>query len=197
MPRIRTIPPEAATDDLAEAYEGLKEVGAPRAPTVFQLSSIRPDIASLLAGLYRALFRGGELSRPAKESIATFVSELNECPYCVSVHTLLMQQHGASDEQIEAARAGDVSAFTDDEETARFLPLAEKITRHANKVTDEDIETLRAAGWSDEKILEAIWIVVFFNLVNRLADTLGIAEEDFEADLERIREAMAQGAELS
>lgn len=193
MPRIRTVPPEAATDDLAEAYERFNEtMGVPATPVVFQLSSIRPDIVTQFGGLYDTLFRGGELSRRAKESIFTFVSALNQCPYCVGAHSLLMQLHGATDEQAEAARAGDISAFTDDEETARFLPLAEKITRHAYKVTDEDIEMLRTAGWSDEKILEAVWIVLFFNLVNRLADSLGLAAEDFEADVQRIREAVPQ-----
>ena len=102
-----------------------------------------------------------------------------------------MQLHGASAEQVEAARSGDVAAFTDDEATARFLPLAEKITRHAYKVTDDDIRLLRDDGWSDEKILEAVWVVVYFNLVNRLADTLGLADADFAADVERARELLA------
>lgn len=192
MPRIRTVPPEAATGRLADAYERFTEtMGSPTAPMVFQLSSIRPDIASSLADLYGALFGGGELSRQSKEVIATYVAALNSCPYCVGAHSLFMQLHGASPEQVEAARSGDIAAFTDDEETARFLPLAEKITRHAYKVTDDDIELLRDGGWNDERILEAIWVVVFFNLINRLADTLGIAEDDFHADLERAREALA------
>jgi uncharacterized peroxidase-related enzyme len=193
MPRIRTVPPEAATGDLADAYERVKEaMGAPTTPVVFQLSSIRPEIGSLLADLFVALFGdGGELSRMDKEAIATYVSTLNKCPYCISDHTLLMQLYGASAEQVEAARAGDISAFTENEDIGRFLPLADKITRHAYKVTDEDIELLRIAGWSDEKTLEAVWIVVFFNLVNRLADALGIAEADFEADVQRARELLA------
>lgn len=192
MPRIRTVPPEAATGVLADAYEQAKEtMGAPTPPVVFQLSSIRPDLASLLAGTSGALFRGGALPRKEKEAIATYVSALNQCPYCVGAHTLLMQLHGASPEQVEAARAGDVAAFTDDEQIARFLPLAEKITRHAYKVTDDDIEALRTAGWDDEEILEAVWTAAFFNMVNRLADTLGIARADFDADLERARQALA------
>lgn len=192
MPRIRTVSPEAATGLLADAYERFAEsMGSPTAPVVFQLSSIRPDIAAPLAGLYGALFGGGELSRQSKEAIATYVAALNNCPYCVGAHALFMQLHGASAEQVEAARSGDLATFTDDEETARFLPLAEKITRHAYKVTDDDIEALRDGGWSDEKILEAIWVVVYFNLINRLADTLGIAEDDFQADVDRAREALA------
>lgn len=192
MPRIRTVPPEAATGQLADAYERFtKAMGSPSAPLVFQLSSIRPDIASPLAGLYGALFGDGELSREAKETIATYVAALNNCPYCVGAHTLFMQLHGASAEQVEAARGGDIAAFTGDEETARFLPLAEKITRHAYKVTDDDIQMLRNDGWSDEKILEAVGVVVFFNLINRLADTFGIGEQDFQADLDRASELLA------
>jgi uncharacterized peroxidase-related enzyme len=192
MPRIRTVPPEAATGALAEAYEAVKAtMGAPTPPLVFQISSIRPDLASLLASLAGALFDGGLLPRKSKEAIATYVSALNNCPYCVGAHTLLMQLNGASPEHVEAARAGDISAFTDDEQVARFLPLAEKITRHAYKVTDDDIESLRTAGWSDEQILEAVWVASFFNMVNRLADTLGIAGADFEAEVQRALELLA------
>ncbi|MDQ3757197.1 MAG: peroxidase-related enzyme [Actinomycetota bacterium] len=192
MPRIRTVPPEAATGQLADAYERLREtMGSPFAPLVIQLSGIRPDITSSLASLYQALFGGGELSRKTKEAIATYVAALNDCPYCVGAHTTLMSLHGASPEQVEAARIGDVAAFTDDEETARFLPLAEKITRHAYKVTDGDIQALRDSGWSDEKILEAVGVVVFFNLINRLADTFGIAEDDFQAELARALDLLA------
>ncbi len=192
MPRIRTVPPEAATGQLADAYERFAEaMGSPTAPVVFQLSSIRPDIASPLASLYGALFGGGELSRQSKEAIATYVAALNSCPYCIGAHSLFMQLHGASAEQVEAARSGDISTFTDDEETVRFLPLAEKITRHAYKVTDEDVQMLRDGGWSDKKILEAIWVVVFFNLINRLADTLGLADAEFKAELEQAHALLA------
>jgi len=195
MPRIRTVPPEAATGQLAEAYEGLREtMGSPITPLVIQLSSVRPDITSALSQLYRALFSGGELPRMAKEAISTYVAALNNCPYCVGAHTVLMQLHGATPEQVEAAQTGDVGAFTDDEETARFLPLAEKITRHAYKVTDDDVQALRDNGWSDEKILEAIGVVVFFNMINRLADTLGIADADFQGELARAMEVLAAPA---
>ncbi len=192
MPRIRTVPPEDATGQLADAYERFREaMGSPTAPLVFQLSSIRPDLASALAGLYRALFGAGELSRKAKEAISTYVAALNNCPYCIGAHTLFMELHGASPEQVEAARSGDIAAFTDEEETARFLPLAEKITRHAYKVTDDDIQMLCNVGWREEKVIEDVWVVVFFNLINRLADTLGLADDDFQADLVRARELLA------
>jgi alkylhydroperoxidase family enzyme len=36
---------------------------------------------------------------------------------------------------------------------------------------------LRAAGWSDAAILEAVEVIGFFNYYNRLADALGVEPE--------------------
>lgn len=191
--RIRTIPPEEATGELSEAYEQVATTLLV-IPGVFQLLSIRPDIAGPVAGLVRAVLSDGELSRAAKETIATYVSALNQCPYCVGAHTTFMQLYGASAEQVRAAEAGDLSAFADDDETRRFLPLAEKITRHAYKVTDDDVESLRRAGWSDEAVLEAVSVVLLFTMINRLADTFGLTGADFEAELALARDGFAGGA---
>src|SRR4051812_9729775 len=190
MPRIPIVPPEEATGELADAYSALDDL--PIVPTVFQLASIRPDLTRLICDFYPTLFLRGELSRPAKDAIATYVSALNHCSFCTSAQGTFMQLHGASPEQIEAARAGDLSAFSNDDEVGTFLPLAEKITRNSHEVTDDDIESLRSVGWSDEKILEAIYVVIFFALLNRLADTLGIVAADAEDDVRRAVEALAQ-----
>ena len=46
--------------------------------------------------------------------------------------------------------------------------------RHAYRVTDEQVQGLRDAGWSDEQIAEAAYDAALFNLFVRLADTFGI-----------------------
>jgi hypothetical protein len=81
MPRIRTIPPEQASGELADAYSLVHEAGFPAVPSVFQLASLRPDMVSALAESYRAMFSRGVLPRATKEGIATWVSALNQCPY--------------------------------------------------------------------------------------------------------------------
>ena len=55
-----------------------------------------------------------------------------------------------------------------------LLRLCVKVTRHAYKVTDEDVEALRNGGLSDAEILEGIYVACAFNAVDRLADTLGL-----------------------
>ena len=74
----------------------------------------------------------------------------------------------------EALRNGDLEA-------ARLLPaerllleFAETITRAAYKVTDEQVQSLRDVGWTDEQIAEAAYVAALFSLFVRLADTFGI-----------------------
>jgi len=51
-----------------------------------------------------------------------------------------------------------------------------KLTEHAYQVTDEDIDSLRAAGLSDDEILEGVFVACQFNGIDRLADTFGLYE---------------------
>ncbi len=57
-----------------------------------------------------------------------------------------------------------------------LLRLCVKLTTHAYKVTDEEIDGLRRAGLSEDEILEGIWVACQFNAVDRLADTFGLYE---------------------
>ncbi len=55
-----------------------------------------------------------------------------------------------------------------------LLRLCVKLTTHAYKVTEEEIDGLRTAGLSDDEILEGVWVACQFNAVDRLADTFGL-----------------------
>ena len=52
-----------------------------------------------------------------------------------------------------------------------------RVTRDAHEPGAAAIDALRAAGWSDEAILEAVEIIGFFNYYNRLVDALGVEPE--------------------
>jgi len=49
-----------------------------------------------------------------------------------------------------------------------------KLTQHAHRVTDEDIDGLRAGGLNDDEILEGVFVACMFNAIDRLADTMGL-----------------------
>ena len=55
-----------------------------------------------------------------------------------------------------------------------MLDYTAKLTRHAWKVTPEDLDGLRAVGFDDRGILQINLIASWFNYINRVADGLGV-----------------------
>lgn len=62
-----------------------------------------------------------------------------------------------------------------------LLRFVETITRHAYKVTDEQVESLRAVGWTDEQLAECVYIAALFAFFNRVADAFGLADPNYFA----------------
>ena len=58
-----------------------------------------------------------------------------------------------------------------------MLDFAVKLTREPRVMTREDVEILRAAGFSDAGIHDIVQITGLFAYYNRLADGLGIELE--------------------
>jgi alkylhydroperoxidase family enzyme len=83
-------------------------------------------------------------------------------------------QGEAFGEVAQALRDGDLDAARLDPPHRLLMEFVATITRHAYRVTDEQVQELRGAGWSDEQIAEAAYDAALFNLFVRLADTFGI-----------------------
>lgn len=63
-----------------------------------------------------------------------------------------------------------------------LLDFAVQVTRDPHAGGEPAIEALRAVGWSDAAILEAVEVIGFFNYYNRLVDALGVEPEPDWAD---------------
>jgi alkylhydroperoxidase family enzyme len=61
-----------------------------------------------------------------------------------------------------------------EEKYKALLRLAVKLTQNAYKVTDDDIDGLRALGLTEEEILDGVFVACQFNAIDRLADTFGL-----------------------
>jgi uncharacterized peroxidase-related enzyme len=62
------------------------------------------------------------------------------------------------------------------EQDRAMLDYAAKLTRHAWKVTPEDLDQLRRVGFDDRGILQINMIASWFNYINRVADGLGVGK---------------------
>ena len=53
------------------------------------------------------------------------------------------------------------------------------ITEAAYRSTPEDVEKLRQAGWTEDQIAEAVYIIAMFAFFNRVADAFGVPAQNY------------------
>ena len=80
----------------------------------------------------------------------------------------------------KAIRAQDVESSDLDEPHKKMLAFVKLVTQHAYKTTDEDVQGLRDAGWSEEQIAEMVYITALFALFNRVADAFGLQDPRYD-----------------
>jgi uncharacterized peroxidase-related enzyme len=73
--------------------------------------------------------------------------------------------------------ARDWSAATLRPDAVAMLNYAERVTRTPAECSRDDVDALRAAGWSDAAIHDAVQVIAYFNYINRIADALGVELE--------------------
>ena len=66
-----------------------------------------------------------------------------------------------------------------DDMTEALLEFTEKLTLRPADCGNADIEQLRAVGWDDRAIHDATQVCAYFNYIDRIADALGVEDEDF------------------
>ena len=57
-----------------------------------------------------------------------------------------------------------------------MLDFAVKLTRHAYKMTERDVQALHDVGFDDQAVLQITMIAGWFNYANRVADALGLGK---------------------
>lgn len=77
-------------------------------------------------------------------------------------------------ETAQALRDGDLDRAPITPAERLLLEFVGTLTRHAYRITDEQVQGLRDAGWTDAQIAEAVYDGALFNLFVRLADAFGI-----------------------
>ncbi len=131
----------------------------------------------LLQFIDDVMTRPSELTRAERELIAAHVSKKNGCGFCLGAHRATLAAMEIGWATLEALDTNlDDAAISD--KLRPVLHFASKLTDAPGRVTADDIGSLRAAGWSDQAIEDAINVTALFNYVNRLVDGFGIKGDD-------------------
>jgi len=190
------VPDDVATAELERLTEPWRSRGE-RVPPVMGVLKRSPNAFQAVLGLNYALaFGASSLGRRREELIATCVSALNDCFFCLATHARYLEkvwrgsevefsrllaeltalgarlrrgEHGGLAElsALPGLESGDAALL----EFVIELSLAPQDSRHAHYAR------LRAAGYSETEVLDAVLVCACFAFMNRLACGTGVALE--------------------
>jgi uncharacterized peroxidase-related enzyme len=147
-------------------------------PNVLRVYALRPRHLELWDAFYNDLMRGESgLTKPQREMIAVVVSTVNRCHYCMVSHGAALRKLTGDPVLVEQLRTNYKYADLEARERA-MLDFAVKLTEESSRCTEDDVEALREAGWSDEDIMDITEVAAMFNFTNRLASGLGWVPND-------------------
>jgi len=152
--------PAPAARDLLDRIQ--RTFGA--TPAMFGTVANSPAALASMWGSFAALSTG-TLGPALGERIAIAVANRNACTYCLAAHTAIGAGAGVSAGELDAARR----ARSDDPRAEAAMRFAVKLVDARGQVSAGDIDTLRAAGFSDGQIVEIVAHValnLFTNYVN-------------------------------
>jgi AhpD family alkylhydroperoxidase len=129
----------------------------------FLLHAPTPEV---LAGVWMACRECelvGRVPRASKEAVATAVSRLNQCPYCVDAHAVMLhavESHAAAEQLRTGRDAGSLD------------PALRELVAWATATRTPDAPILRAPPFSAAEAPEIVGMAVFYHYINRMVSVL-------------------------
>ncbi len=170
MSRFTAVNPETATGASAEVFAKIKKAVG-KVPNAYALIGTHTPagLAAMLAA--DAALAAGSLPKADVEAIKLAVSELGGCDYCIAAHTLVGKMAGLKPDEMKQIRAGEATGTAARDALVRFVRT---VVRSSGTVDAADVDAVRAAGYTETQIVEAllaVTVITFTNLVNRVNDT--------------------------
>jgi len=143
------------------------------APDAAKLVFYRPDFyGAPMKEITQEAMRGPSAwSVGDRELMAAFVSQTNECAFCIGAHTATAARAYHDEAKVSAVLA-DLETAPIEEPLRATLRLLGKLTRE-QAVTADDMRAVLAVGVSREQIEDALAVCFAFNTTDRLADAFG------------------------
>jgi uncharacterized peroxidase-related enzyme len=170
-----------STGETAAAYQYFRDqTGRQDVPGILKCFSSNPAFVRQMVDISSTLlFADGHLSRQQKEMIATYISKLNACPYCLDSHGFFLLVHGAPEGVAQKVIAGEIDDAAISHAERQLLLYVGKVNSESFKATKDDVQQLRDFGWTNEQIAEAVHVAAMMGLCNRVANAFGLPAQGF------------------
>ncbi|MFC7549711.1 carboxymuconolactone decarboxylase family protein [Plantactinospora sp. GCM10030261] len=171
-------PANAATGLTAEVYRQLRDDFLGPVPT-FRVLSATPDLLAATWALLREALLAGDTSRVDRELVASAVSRVNRCRFCVDAHVMVLHGLGAHD-------LAEVVALGGTPPGPRHATLADWAAAS---------RTPGATGWTSAYGPEVTGTVLAFHFINRVVSAL-LDPDLLPGGLQRSRLVRSAGGRL-
>jgi len=163
-------------------------------PGIRGLMAFRPETSRPLNALAEVLLRenNNALSQGEREMIAAYVSYLNDCLFCQSVHGAAAECYLEDDGSLISQMKQDFWKAPISDKMKALLSIAGSVQKGGKNVSAEQINTAKEAGAEDIEIHDTVLIAAAFCMFNRYVDGLGtwapVGHEKYVSSGIRIRD---------
>ena len=160
-------------DDIREQILAVQEKSG-FVPNVFLAFARRPAEFRAFFAFHDALMDSNDgLSKAERELIVVATSAVNHCLYCVVAHGAILRIRAKNPLLADQVATNPAKADLTDRER-QIVEYALKIATDSANVVDDDLEAMRAAGFTDDEIWDIGAITALFALSNRYANFTGM-----------------------
>lgn len=172
-PWIECAPPEQATGDLKRAYDKILATRG-TVPQIRAVMAGEPLTVEGFAYFYpENNYACRSIDRRLAEMIATVASVANGSGFGGPAHARQLAAVTGDPAFADAILQDYTTAGLSRKERA-LLDYAAKLSRTPGAMTAEDLDVLRAAGWTDAQIVATVHVTAFFAYMNRVAEAFGV-----------------------
>ncbi|MCB1562482.1 MAG: peroxidase-related enzyme [Alphaproteobacteria bacterium] len=173
MARLKLCGEDSKNQDVLEIFDEIRE-RAGRVPAAYRAFALHPHILQANWNRTKNILGQGNLPIEIKEAIATRVSKVNGCHFCLKIHKDNLEALGLDSASVESIENG----CPDDEKLHFILAFVATATKEPDKLTNADFEQLKAFGYSEKDILEILTTMEMYTGYNKIIVALGLQDDD-------------------
>lgn len=181
MARVALLDPDKATGRAKDVFERVRSYYR-MVPGLQKGLAYLPETTDALWALSQATVQEGSIREELKRVFFAVTACEVECQYCTAAHMMALHgKHWSTEECVEVIDGKPSPRLSDKENAA--VNFARVVGRRPAAVTDEMVDELRAAGWTDAEIVEIVASVALMRYTSTVAVALDVPLERGMEDL--------------